>query len=260
MLLYHCVQRIFMPKVALFVPCYINDFYPQVALSTLQLLQKQGFEVVYPANQTCCGQPFLNNGLRDEVVSLAEHFYDKFASFDYVVAPSSSCISTIKHHYHDILPKEKADDITPKVYELCEFLYDVVGVDKLKIDSAFAHRVGLHNSCHSIRELSLGSASELNIPHFSKIKEILQKVKDIEVLEPSRDECCGFGGTFSIQEPEISTIMGKDRIADHKSNDVEFITGVDMSCLMHMDSIAKRDKEDITFIHIAQILNGDTDV
>jgi len=249
-----------MPKVALFIPCYINDFYPKVALATMELLEKQGYEVIYPKNQTCCGQPFLNNGLRDEVARLATNFYNKFATFDYIVAPSSSCISTIKYHYKDILPKEQADILTPKVYELCEFLYDIVGLDNIKIENSFPHRVGLHNSCHSIRELNLASASELNIPHFNKIKEILSKVKDIQIFEPSTDECCGFGGTFSIQEPEISTLMGRDRIEAHKQNSVEFITGVDNSCLLHMEGIAKRDKESIKFIHIAEILNGDTDV
>jgi len=246
-----------MQKIALFVPCYINNLYPQVALSTLEVLQKQGFEVEYPPNQSCCGQPFLNNGLRDEVVSLSEKFYAKFASYDYIVAPSSSCIATIRYSYKDILPKEKYNILKPKVYELCEFLHDVVGVDNLQIDSKLSKSVGLHNSCHGLRELKLASASELNIPHYNKIKAVLSKIDGIDIVEANRDECCGFGGTFAVSEPDISVMMGRDRINDHKSNGVDIVCGVDMSCLMHMDAIAKKDGTDIRFVHIAQLLNGD---
>ena len=249
-----------MQKVGLFIPCYINSLYPQVALSTLEILERQGFEVIYPTNQTCCGQPFLNNGLRDEVTTLANKFYNNFAKFDYIVAPSSSCISTVKFNYQDILPKEKYHILQPKVYELCEFLHDVVGVENLQINTTFNHRVGLHNSCHGLRELHLQTPSELNIPHYSKIKTVLSKIEGLKVVEPSRDECCGFGGTFSIQEPDISVMMGKDRIADHQNNGVDIVCGVDMSCLMHMDSIAKKSNTNINFVHVAQLLNGDYDV
>jgi L-lactate dehydrogenase complex protein LldE len=246
-----------MQTIALFIPCYINTLYPQVALSTLEVLQNQGFKVEYPANQTCCGQPFLNNGFRDEVSSLANKFYKKFATYDYIVAPSSSCISTIKYNYKDILPKEKYNILKPKVFELCEFLYDIVGVNNLNISAKFDKKVGIHNSCHGLRELHLASASELNIPHYSKIKDVLSKIEGITLIDANRDECCGFGGTFSISEADISVMMGRDRIADHKSNGVDIVCGVDMSCLMHMDAIAQKDNTAIKFVHVAQLLNGD---
>ena len=244
-------------KVALFIPCYINDFYPEAAISTLNVLEKAGCEVVYPENQSCCGQAFLNNGLVDEARKLADRFVDTFYDYDYIVSPGSSCISAVKHRYEGVSTDERYTLMRPRVYELCEFLHDVIGLDNLNFDTTFHGRVGLHNSCHGLRELELASPSELNIPHFSKIKALLSKVKGIEILEPSRDECCGFGGTFSTGEEAVSAMMGRDRIADHMKNGVEIITGVDLSCLMHMEGLAKRDGTPIRFVHIAQILAGD---
>jgi len=244
-------------KVALFVPCYINDFYPEAAMATLDVLEGHGCDVVYPEGQSCCGQPFLNNGLVGEARRLANRFVDIFSGYDYIVSPGSSCISAVKHRYEDVVTDKRYSDMQPKVFELCEFLHDVIGVDNLSFGHAFPHRVGLHNSCHALRELHLASPSELNIPHFSKIKAVLSKVEGIEIIEPSRDECCGFGGTFSTAEAEVSVMMGRDRVADHMKNGVAYIAGVDNSCLMHMEGLAKRDGTAVKFIHVAQILAGD---
>lgn len=243
-----------MQRVGLFIPCYINDFYPDVAMATLELLETNGFFVEYPFSQSCCGQPFVNNGMINEARDLAERFFNTFSAYDYIVAPSSSCIGTVKYRYKGILSDEKFDLLSQKSFELCEFLYDIVGVENLKIPKPYRGRVGLHNSCHSIRELGLASPSELNIPHYSKIKAILSKVKDLEILEPEKDECCGFGGTYSVFEPEVSVMMGRDRINEHLKNRVSIIVGVDSSCLMHMESIAKRNRINVRFYHIAEIL------
>ena len=243
-----------MQKVGLFIPCYINDFYPDVAMATLDILEANGFLVEYPSAQKCCGQPFINNGLLNEAKELANYFFETFSSYDYIVAPSSSCIGTVKYRYRDILEDEKFKILNQKSFELCEFLYDVVEVEKLTIPDPYRGRVGLHNSCHSIRELNLATPSELNIPHYSKIKAILSKIENLEVLEPERDECCGFGGTYSVFEPEVSVMMGRDRINEHLKNRVSMVVGVDSSCLMHMESIAKKSKINIKFFHITQIL------
>ena len=243
-------------KVALFVPCYINDFYPEAALAALDVLEKLGCEVIYPKNQSCCGQPFLNNGLVDEARKLADRFVDTFYDYDYIVSPGSSCISAVKHRYEGVTSDLRYPEMRSRLYELFEFLHDIIGVENLKFDNAFPHRVGLHNSCHALRELDLASPSELNIPHFSKIKAVLSKVEGIEIIEPSRDECCGFGGTFSTSEEAVSAMMGRDRIEDHLRNGVEIITGVDNSCLMHMEGLAKRDGTKVKFVHAAQILAG----
>ena len=245
-------------KVGLFVPCYVNDFYPEAALATLEILEAHGYEVEYPENQRCCGQPFLNNGLIDEGREFAEYFADTFEGYDYIVAPSSSCIGTAKYRYEGVLDAERHRALAPRLYELCEFLHDVVGVENLKLDHPFPHRVGLHNSCHALRELELASPSELIIPHYSKIERVLSRVEGIEIVRPSRDECCGFGGTFSVQESAVSAMMGRDRIADHRANDVEIMAGVDLSCLMHMEGLAKRDGTSMRFLHVAQILAGKT--
>ena len=243
-------------KVGLFVPCYVNDFYPDAALSTLEVLEAHGFDVEYPENQSCCGQPFLNNGMIDEARPLADRFVGLFADYDYVVAPSSSCIGAAKFRYDGVTTDARYPLLRPKLYELCEFLHDVVGVGNLRFDCSFPRRVGLHNSCHAIRELGLAAPSELNISHYSKIKAVLAKVEGIEIVEPSRDECCGFGGTFSVQEADVSAMMGRDRIADHIANGVDIMAGVDMSCLMHMEGLAKRDGTKMQFVHVAQILAG----
>ena len=245
-------------QVALFIPCFINELYPDVALSTMKILQSLGYSVVYPDNQTCCGQPYLNNGLVDEGEEFAYHFIDTFSRYDYIVAPASSCISTVKFRYSDILQKSlyrlKYRKIQTKVYELFEFLHDVVGVENIPFKNPYPKRVGLHESCHATRELHLATPSELVEPRYSKIEAILSKIKDIEIVRANKDECCGFGGTFSITQEAISVAMGRDRIADHLSNGVDCITGVDMSCLMHMQSLSQKDKQNIEFIHSANIL------
>jgi L-lactate dehydrogenase complex protein LldE len=241
-------------RVGLFIPCYINDFYPDVAMATLEILEANGFLVEYPFNQTCCGQPFINNGLIQEAKTLAEKFFDKFSSYDYIVAPSSSCIGTVKYRYKEILSEEKFLFLSKKAFELCEFLHDIVGVENLVIPNPYHGKIGLHNSCHALRELNLATPSELNLPHFSKIKAILSKIEDLEILEASKDECCGFGGTYSVFEPEVSVMMGRDRINDHLKNKVSIIAGVDSTCLMHMEAIAKRSKINVKFVHIAQLL------
>jgi len=140
-----------------------------------------------------------------------------------------------------------------KIYEVCEFLHDILKVDKLP--TRFPHKVSVHNSCHGLRELKLSAASELNIPHFSKIKDLLSLVEGIEIVEPQKvDECCGFGGMYSIEEQAVSVCMGQDKVKNHMDTGAEYITGADSSCLMHMQGIIKREKLPIKIIHVVEIL------
>jgi L-lactate dehydrogenase complex protein LldE len=149
---------------------------------------------------------------------------------------------------------EAVKKVRETTYELCEFLTDILQVDDLKI--RFPHKVGIHNSCHGLRGLKLASASELMIERYSKLHRLLEKAEGIEIVELDRkDECCGFGGTFSIFEPDVSVKMGKDRISDHERNGVEIITAADMSCLMHLEGILRRQKKTIQVKHIVEILN-----
>ncbi|HFC01388.1 MAG TPA: (Fe-S)-binding protein [Phaeodactylibacter sp.] len=242
-------------KVALFIPCYIEQFYPQVGIATLELLEKLGCEVVYPQGQTCCGQPLANSGMEKEALPIYEHFVDTFQENEYIVAPSGSCTYHVRHHYDTMHQTKEVSNVRNRTYDLVEFLVDILKIEKL--DAYFPHKVGLHQSCHGLRGLRLGSPSETMEVGFSKINYLLDMVKGLERVPLERvDECCGFGGTFAINEATVSVKMGKDKIFDHQKNQAEFITAGDMSCLMHLDGIIKREKSPIGIRHIAEILNG----
>ncbi len=256
-------------RVGLFIPCYVDQFYPQVGIATLQLLEKYGCEVVYPAGQTCCGQPMANSGFEHLTKGSNELFVKNFQEFDYIVCPSGSCVLHIKEHLHTedsheqgghgspaAVSSDPAIPIRRKIYELVEFLTDVLKVEN--IDAKFSHKVGVHQSCHGQRGLKLSQMSELVAPPFSKPEHLLKMVQGIELVELDRkDECCGFGGTFCVAEEAISVKMGKDRVADHLHHGAEYITSADMSCLMHLDGILKRQKSKTRVKHIAEILNGE---
>lgn len=243
-------------KVGLFIPCYIDQFYPNVGVATLQLLEKLGCDVHFPLEQTCCGQPMANSGFSSITKGCDRNFVNNFKGFDYIVAPSGSCVLHIKEHLKDIDQEQEAKKIRQNIYELTEFLTDVLKVKDLK--SSFPYKVGLHNSCHGQRGLHLSSMTELVAPEFSKAEVLLQQVGGLELSYPKRkDECCGFGGTFCVFEEAVSVKMGKDRVEEHAESDVEYITGGDVSCLMHLEGILKRNGSKVKTIHIAEILNHD---
>ena len=241
--------------VGLFIPCYVNQFYPNAAIATLQLLEKLGLDVAYPTEQTCCGQPMANSGFQHLTAETDELFVKNFSSFDYIVAPSASCVLHVKDHLHSRKDPAAADAIRGKVYELVEFLTDVLKLEK--IEARFPHRVSIHHSCHGLRGLYLSQMSELNAPAFSKPQRLLNMVEGLELVALDRpDECCGFGGTFCVSEEAVSTKMGRDRVADHEKNGAEYITSSDLSCLMHLEGILNRNKSSVRVVHIAEILNS----
>jgi L-lactate dehydrogenase complex protein LldE len=278
-------------RVGLFIPCYVDQFYPQVGIATLQLLEKYGCTIGYPANQTCCGQPMANSGFEHLAKGCDELFIKNFQDFDYIVCPSGSCVLHIKEHLHGperedpaaaktqkghgagetrigyqrmegeagdpavAAHTDTAANIRGKIYEFVEFLTDVLKIEK--IDARFAHKVGVHQSCHGQRGLKLSQMTELMSPPFSKPDRLLKMVEGIELVELDRkDECCGFGGTFCVAEEAVSVKMGKDRVADHVLHGAEYITAADMSCLMHLEGILHRQKSPVKVIHIAEILNA----
>ena len=242
-------------RVALFVPCYIDQFYPKVAIATLELLEKLDIRVTYPERQTCCGQPMANAGFEHLTTATNELFIKNFSKYDYIVSPSGSCVLHVKHHLHSHSSEYLAQSIRAKVYELTEFLTDILQVRALP--SKFPHSVGLHQSCHGQRGLMLSQMSEIVGPPFSKSEILLKMVEGLKLIALERsDECCGFGGTFCVTEEAVSVKMGMDRLSDHISHGVEFITGSDMSCLMHLEGILRRRKSDIKVAHIAEILNA----
>lgn len=245
-----------MMRVGLFIPCYVDQFYPNAGIATYQLLRKLGVDVTYPAGQTCCGQPMANSGFEHLTNDCNQLFVDNFAEFDYIVSPSGSCVLHIKDHLHVENAAAAATSVRKKVYELVEFLVDILKVKNLK--AKFPHKVGLHQSCHGQRGLFLSQMSELVAPYFSKPAQLLAQVEGLELINLSReDECCGFGGTFCVVEEAVSVKMGKDRVKDHLDHGAEYIIGADMSCLMHMEGILKREDSQVKVMHIAEILNAE---
>lgn len=241
-------------RVGLFIPCYMNQFYPAIAIATLELLERLGVFVDYPLNQTCCGQPMANSGFEHLTAGCNKLFYTNFNSCDYIVSPSGSCVLHIREHLHVQGLERETQELRARVFELTEFLVDVLKVEM--IESHFPFKVGIHQSCHGQRGLKLSQMSELVAPPFSKTESLLQKVNGIEIVNLSRkDECCGFGGTFCITEEAVSVKMGKDRIADHIQHGADYITSNDVSCLMHLEGILKRSHSNVKIIHIAEILN-----
>jgi L-lactate dehydrogenase complex protein LldE len=239
--------------VGLFIPCYIDQFYPEVGLATVDVLRRCGVEVEFPEAQTCCGQPMANAGCHAEARPLAESFVNTFACYDYIVAPSGSCVAMVRHHYEQILgPSPELEAVAHKTFELCEFLTDVLGLNRLP--GRFAHRVGLHQSCHALRELRMAAGSERIGPAFDKPRGLLASLEGIDLTELQRpDECCGFGGLFSVSEEAVSCMMGLDRIADHEQAGTQVLTSTDMSCLMHLDGLIRRRQIPIRVMHIAEI-------
>ena len=244
------------PRVGLFVPCYIDAMFPEVAIATLELLERFGCDVVYPEGQTCCGQPMTNSGCHKESAETEALFVKNFADFDYVVAPSGSCVHHVRFNLDAIEQTEQVEKVRGATFELVEFLHDVLDVEAFPWAS-FPHKVALHNGCGSLRGIGHASPSELHEPFFSKPLDLLGRVNGIEFVAPARpDECCGFGGTFSVFEPTVSVKMGHDKVNDLARAGAEYVVSADSSCLMHQKGCAERIGSPLRFIHIAQILNG----
>ena len=238
-------------KVALFIPCYVDTLFPEVGVASWKLLRHLGVDVSYPKGLTCCGQPMANGGFESKAAPLAKKFEEVFAGYDYVVAPSVSCTSFVKEHYPTLLGHEC--QAAGKTVEMVTFLHDILKVSQPL--GRFPYKVSLHNSCHGVRVLGLSAPSEKNVEPSNKMADLLKLVDGIEVAEPERkDECCGFGGLFSIEERAVSQRMGKDKLQRHIDTGAQYITGPDASCLMHLKAIARSTGASIQFKHIVEIL------
>ena len=241
-------------QVGLFIPCYVDQLYPNVGMAVVTLLERLGVNVDFPTAQTCCGQPMANTGCTDDAAPLAEKFLNVFGDYSYVVCPSGSCTSMVRNHYDEYLQGRAGfEELKSNTFELSEFLVDVLKVGSLQ--GHFPHKVGIHQSCHGLRELRLGRSSELVAEPFSKPRTLLASLDGIELVELNRpDECCGFGGTFAVAEEAISCLMGNDRVQDHESSGTEVLTGVDMSCLMQLEGLIRRQRKPLRVMHLAEIL------
>ncbi|PPQ33201.1 (Fe-S)-binding protein [Rhodopila globiformis] len=245
-------------RVALFVPCYVDAFEPQVGIATLELLRRFDLDVTYPFDQTCCGQPMTNTGCHKEAAATEALFVRNFSGFDHIVVPSGSCAHQVREHMTAIPQTPAVKAVRERTLELVEFLHDVLKVDAFPW-AEFPYKVSYHNNCNALRGIGHAAPSELHGPFFSKPLDLLKKVKGLELVQLARpDECCGFGGTYCVAEPAVSVKMGYDKVADHARAGAEYVVSADSSCMMHQQGCARRLGVDLRFIHIAQVLNGAT--
>jgi L-lactate dehydrogenase complex protein LldE len=241
-------------RVGLFITCFNDTQFPQVGRATVEVLERQGVEVDVPLSQTCCGQMHFNSGYRDECVALVARFVDAFAGYDAVVTPSPSCASMVRH-YHPAVARRAEDRgrapglaygvarTGPRVYELCEFLIDVLEVTD--VGASFHQKVTFHPTCHSRRLLGIGDRPE----------RLLRAVRGLELVDlPRSESCCGFGGTFAVKNPDTSTAMGDDKVRDVLDTGAPVLTAADTSCLMHIDGLLSRLGAGVRVMHLAEIL------
>lgn len=248
-------------KVGLFVPCFLDQVHPEVAVATLRVLERVGFEVVFPEGPgapVCCGQPLWNLGHAEEAGRSARAFATAYAGVDAVVCPSGSCTAMLRVHAPSGLD-DGGRAVCARTFELCEFLHAHGAAATL--GATFARRVSIHRGCHHLRELRAGPASERAVAESETpdvVRAVLETVAGIELVEPAqRDACCGFGGTFCVSEEAVSARMGEDRLDDHLSAGAEVVASADMSCLMHLDGLRRRRGDRLRFVHVAQILAGE---
>ena len=239
-------------RAALFITCLSDLFFPRIALATAEVLRRLGVDVEFPEGQTCCGQPAFNSGYRREARAVAGHFMDVFEPYEFVVAPSGSCVSMVREHYPHLFedqPEEKARalDLAGRTFELSQFITRVLGVEST--GARFPHSVVYHDSCHSLRSLGLREEP----------RRLLRAVEGIDLRElPGSETCCGFGGLFSVKFPEISLTMCADKIERIESTGAEFVVATDASCLMHIGGALEKKGSKVKTLHIAEVLAGGT--
>jgi len=237
-------------KVALFITCVNDGLFPDAPKAVVKVLEHLGHEVVFPTDQTCCGQLHLNAGYREEGLHLAQRFRQVFFDYDVIVSPSASCVGTVRDLYvdsaraiSDASLETDLHDIAGRVYEFSEFLTGVLQVTD--VGATFAHRVAYHPTCHSLRVLKVGDAPE----------KLLRAVKGLELVEfANEDACCGFGGMFALKNSDTSAAMGEDKVASIIASDAEVLCALDNSCLTHIGGISSRHKLPLRVMHLAQIL------
>jgi L-lactate dehydrogenase complex protein LldE len=234
-------------RVALFIPCFVDQLTPEVGLDVVRVLRRLGYDVDFPQAQTCCGQPAFNSGYWNDARPVAERFLDVFGSAEVIVCPSGSCTTMVRNFYPQLLAdspsRDKALEVARKLFEFSEFLIKVAKATDL--GASFPHRVTYHDACHALRELGLKQGP----------RELLRHVRGLELVEmPYSEECCGFGGTFATKFPMISGAMGDAKAGNAQSSGAEYITSTDPSCLLHIDGVLRRQKSSVRTIYLASIL------
>jgi L-lactate dehydrogenase complex protein LldE len=234
-------------KVSLFIPCFIDQFYPQVGVSMVQVLERLGCEVDYPEGQTCCGQPAFNSGYWDQARAVAEHSLEIFAESEVIVSASGSCGAMMRVFYPDLFKETahhfEALNMAPKIHEFSEFLVNVLGVKD--VGARFSGTVTFHDGCHGLRELGIKTEP----------RELLGHVKGLSLVEMADTEtCCGFGGTFAVKFPAISTAMGEVKCANVLATKADYVISNDSSCLMQIQGLLDRQGNKVRCLHLAEVL------
>lgn len=244
-------------NVALFVPCYIDQLFPKVAIAALTVLERLGVRVAVPDDAVCCGQPMANAGFDRVGAPTLARFVERFATFDRVIVLSGSCAVHVRTHAGECGAEPGSGEaVATRTTEFCTFLHDEIGVDAVAaLGATFNRRVGLHVGCHGLRGLGLARPSEIQSAPFNKVRALLGAVRGLSVGDLARpDECCGFGGTFAVAEPTVSAKMGRDRLRDYRGSRVDAVVSTDMSCVMHLDGLARRDGLALPMLHVAEVL------
>ncbi|MEP7108819.1 MAG: (Fe-S)-binding protein [Ferruginibacter sp.] len=236
-------------KVQLFIPCFIDQLYPQTAFNMVKVLEKAGCEVDYSTNQTCCGQPAFNAGFWDEAREVCSKFLSDFDNTSYIVAPSASCVGFVRNYYSKLFENSSAfsqvKNLGKRIYEFSEFLTDVLKIENFGAE--LNARATYHDSCAALRECKIKEAP----------RTLLRNVKGLEIVEMNDVEtCCGFGGTFAIKFDAISIGMADQKVTNALATKAEYIISTDLSCLMHIDGYIKGKSLPIKTMHIADVLAG----
>jgi L-lactate dehydrogenase complex protein LldE len=235
-------------RVSLFVTCIVDQLFPKVGLAMAEVLERAGFDVDFPEAQTCCGQPAFNSGYRGEARSVARHFLDAFEKSEYIVSPSGSCTSMVSHHFAELFEKdpatlERVRALAPRVWEFSSFLTNVAGVDD--VGARFEDVVTYHDSCHALRELGIKDPP----------RRLLSRVRGLELREMQpAEECCGFGGTFSVKFAELSGAMAATKIDAIERTGARTVVSIDSSCLMQIQGALSRAGSRIRTMHLAEVL------
>ena len=237
-------------RVALMVTCINDTLFPDTGKAVVRLLRRLGVDVDFPEQQSCCGQPMVNTGYLDEAVPVVRNFTRAFAGYDAVVTPSGSCAGSVRHQ-HGIVARRSGDaalerataELSPRTYELSEFLVDVLGV--VDVGAYFPHTVTYHPTCHSLRMLGVGDRPE----------RLLRAVRGLRLVDlRDADQCCGFGGTFALKNSDTSVAMGSDKARHVVESGAEVLVAGDNSCLMHVGGLLSRQRSGIRVLHLADVL------
>jgi L-lactate dehydrogenase complex protein LldE len=237
-------------QISLFIACYNDTLFPETGKAVVALLERLGHSVEFRSAQTCCGQMHYNTGYQKEALPMMRHFLETFRTAEVICIPSSSCVAMIRDHYPkmaahsgDSVLIKAIDDLLPRIFELSELLVDKLGVTD--VGAFFPHTVTLHPSCHSLRTLHVGN----------KPARLLRSVRGLQLIElEESDQCCGFGGTFAVKNPDVSAAMLSDKITCVLDTRAEICTALDNSCLMHISGALSRQRTGVRCLHLAEIL------